>query len=762
MGTMIYRFAILCVIALATPIVAGAQVRWENLHGPTAGSATARRAMLDSAGNTLIVAGSDLFRLDRTGDTLVRIFAGWDPQDDRIREIRIASSGTLYVEHTLYDCSYSSDEIYRSSDGGLTWQNLSCGFEASFQFGEHDAVYFSDPEGTLLQSTDDGAIWRSVAPVDSLPEDGLAAMLVVDRDTILVVAGQALYRCLPSRPSVELLDSTHGITTIAFDDNGGLTALDTDRRVLRSSDGGATWRALDSIAPQPPDDVEDESGDGTMTGQDSVHEDSIGVDVRGVAIGALRSEDDDGTVILATNEAGERRRFVLGFADAHDLWVAPNGTIFDACTEGLLASTDNGLSWTNVAAGPSIVEERHALRESRLDRDALWCAPVELPGGRLVAGAEDGLYASRDGGRTWTLDNPDIVGCVKLRADPIRGSIAVCDTTIWRSDNGGRTWTPTFLWLNDSYVTDVLLLGDGVVLAACSDGILRSTDNGDTWELDKEVFDPEYQRRCDDGWTMETDGAGHVVAASGRHLLSSGDNGATWRHTIFDTLLLDNDNGDDGPDVRFITAADGTVSEHFVDEEEEEAGDGERHGESEPIRFGRMTLALSRAVCSILWLKDGTLLIASTTGVFRSRDGLRWECITNGLYDQSFTSLAIDSTGALLAAAQNGPIYREARAPAAAAPVAVAAPAISVGVAPNPAFEDAVLSFTLPSSGHATLDVIDATGTRVGMLCEDDLGAGEHHYAFPGPARGAVASGVYMARLRTSSGLAMVRFLVVR
>ncbi|MFO7609128.1 MAG: FlgD immunoglobulin-like domain containing protein [Candidatus Krumholzibacteriia bacterium] len=99
-----------------------------------------------------------------------------------------------------------------------------------------------------------------------------------------------------------------------------------------------------------------------------------------------------------------------------------------------------------------------------------------------------------------------------------------------------------------------------------------------------------------------------------------------------------------------------------------------------------------------------------------------------------------------------------------AAPAGLPAAPQLTRVAPNPLNPGTTLDFTMPLAGPVTLAVFDARGRRVALLLERTLPAGEHAVTWDGrgAAGEALASGVYLAVLRTAEGTSARKLVVAR
>jgi len=139
-------------------------------------------------------------------------------------------------------------------------------------------------------------------------------------------------------------------------------------------------------------------------------------------------------------------------------------------------STDGGATWTKVAA--------KGLASPPIGRQAL--AVVAKSGGRIVlAGLQDGLYRSEDGGDNWTRANRDPrITPVGVIADPSNPDlIYVTQTALYRSTDGGRTFdafagAPSgddfqLLWIDPR--------NSKRVFAGVDQGAVVSVDGGVSW-----------------------------------------------------------------------------------------------------------------------------------------------------------------------------------------------------------------------------------------------------------------------------------------
>lgn len=182
---------------------------------------------------------------------------------------------------------------------------------------------------------------------------------------------------------------------------------------------------------------------------------------------------------------GEMTSIVIDPIDRATVYVGSRGG-------GVFKTVDGGLSWQTARDGLTYLPIR-SLAPHPADRDVLY------------AGTDyHGVWKSVDGGASWFeagvgLDegmivfnleidprNPDIVYC------GVAGGVALSIGNVFRSDNGGATWTV----VNQGLVSDggdfsngVLALGldpdspQTLVAGTTFEGVFRTTSSGDSWQV---------------------------------------------------------------------------------------------------------------------------------------------------------------------------------------------------------------------------------------------------------------------------------------
>jgi photosystem II stability/assembly factor-like uncharacterized protein len=141
-------------------------------------------------------------------------------------------------------------------------------------------------------------------------------------------------------------------------------------------------------------------------------------------------------------------------------------TVFAGTADGLFKSTDAGLSFA-----PTVVRGTPVTR-------------IEWPGPALVVTTGHGVLVSGDGGASFSSGTGLPPGAPQALAvssffarDPVLFT-AVGGAGVFRSGDGGQTWTPA--GLEGRRVRDLVWLGP-ILYAATDEGLLRSDDAGRKW-----------------------------------------------------------------------------------------------------------------------------------------------------------------------------------------------------------------------------------------------------------------------------------------
>jgi photosystem II stability/assembly factor-like uncharacterized protein len=186
----------------------------------------------------------------------------------------------------------------------------------------------------------------------------------------------------------------------------------------------------------------------------------------GTSAGAIYSSKDDGRTWQGFTQF--RKDYVIDrmLVDGDHFYVA--GWVLDRPDQGsLFVSDDAGKTWT-LTFNKSI-------------------RAIGVSGDTLVVGALDGVYRSRDFGRTFEPISTGIKDIQSIAIDPENPSYLFIGT--WHlgyySHNGGSTWHAIAKGIiNDSDFFTIVLDGSTVYIGACS-GIYKGSDDGQQYVKEK-------------------------------------------------------------------------------------------------------------------------------------------------------------------------------------------------------------------------------------------------------------------------------------
>jgi photosystem II stability/assembly factor-like uncharacterized protein len=422
--------------------------------------------------------------------------------------------------------------LYRSTDGGDTWHSTTRGLTDlnvtrivfSPSFAADRTIFLTAQDEGLFRSTDGGNTWTGLAGgyasgIFQMSIGGLALSPAYGDDHLLIINYNNLLRSTDGGDS--WTDS--GVP-------GGLVAFSPDfvhdRLVLsegrwRSADGGQTWQPS-AVGLEPTDR-------GAVSLFFSPH---FAADQ---TVYILLKQGYDGPLTLQRSvDAGRSWQSILGGLPAgFELSAAailPNGDLsLSGRDERQVSIPPGSLTWGS---------RRAAVDLTKIDLQDLAVSPE----GTLFAGnAAAGIFKSTDGGRTWVEmafpAREPILGIARLALADNAVLFAAIGTVVERSDDGGQTWTHlpglpmgfeiTTLAVSPRFAQDgIVLLGGNY----SNNQIIRSADGGRTWRA---VFEGDSIEGASDvvGLAFSPDFArDRTVYAwlQDAGLLRSTDGGLTW------------------------------------------------------------------------------------------------------------------------------------------------------------------------------------------------------------------------------------------
>ena len=209
-------------------------------------------------------------------------------------------------------------------------------------------------------------------------------------------------------------------------------------------------------------------------------------------------------------------------------------TLYAGTADGVYRSDDGGAAWRPANAGiPAERVQSIAIEPS--SPNTLYAGTITPTGVASV-----GIFKSVDGGQSWTAANTGLTDPISgiapldveaLAVDPANPGVVLAGTRfsdIFRSADGGATWTPVTLGgFNVGLEVSAFLFDastPGAVLAASTSGLLRSVDDGQSWDFYGDAGVTFFSLAADPT-TPATIYAGNV---NGFGALKSTNGGAHW------------------------------------------------------------------------------------------------------------------------------------------------------------------------------------------------------------------------------------------
>ncbi|MBE7551013.1 MAG: hypothetical protein HS126_08060 [Anaerolineales bacterium] len=277
--------------------------------------------------------------------------------------------------------------------------------------------------------------------------------------------------------------------------------------------------------------------------------------------GLARSEDGGQTWTTSTDGLTDNPIFDLLFIPSAN--AEASGSLWAATRSGPMHSRDGGTSWQLAAGLPPVsalalaaditgrvyigldgagvfaqtVQGWESLTASKVEHKAeslhsaaVLSLVVSADGQQLLAGtAGRGVFASRDGGRTWANSYPgNYVPNLALNPTNPAQAVASLRNQLARTQDGGQSWqTLPVAWASDEIVS-LLWLADGALGAGTGQGRLYySHDGGDSWVEGGAGLPP--------GGVLDLAVAAgstplRLWAATWTGVYTSDDGGQTWRN----------------------------------------------------------------------------------------------------------------------------------------------------------------------------------------------------------------------------------------
>jgi len=188
---------------------------------------------------------------------------------------------------------------------------------------------------------------------------------------------------------------------------------------------------------------------------------------------------------------------------------------------GVFRTLDEGATWQRLPG----------MEQKQVWALTFWGADARV----VAAGAQDGVFLTRDGGEIWTrLSSPGSVWpqpVVSLAFDPRDKNTLYAGTPhlAWKTGDGGATWNRLTRGMKDDsdiFTIDVDPRQRKRLFAGACSGIYSSLDGGGTWSSLERAVGDSFRTYV---IVRAPDRRNLVFAGTSGGLIHSPDGGATWR-----------------------------------------------------------------------------------------------------------------------------------------------------------------------------------------------------------------------------------------
>jgi len=619
----------------------------------------------------------------------------------------ITSNSNGYLFSTTYE------KIFRSSNNGLDWEELTVGVPAIYYyqitFGKTNSIFLAT-SGGLFRSKNLGNDWVRIdsgfidQKINRIANGNDGSIYAVQDSSIYVSQndGEDWFPLnnLPTGRIWDLVSNNSNDLFLTINVLGVSIVIG-----YRSTDNGSTWQQFGSSCPNFFYSIQD-SPDGnlfTVGAQYGVYKSidkgeswNLISSLTGTNCMSFYSED----YIFSGSYTGIRKSINAGadwqlvglpnsYTPIGSLAINSAGYIF-AGTGGSLPevfkTTNHGQTWINISG--------------QFDGIIISGISIDNRGHLFVGSYDGGIYYSNNSGLSWEQRNNGLtslsITCIK--SDQL-GTLFVgtWDAGIFRSTNGGSQWSSIDQGLTAVSVDDIEISNTGNIYLATTDGIFVSNDQGNTWIHLNNGW-PEYTQSI----SLSLDAQGNIFAdAAGTGIFKSTDFGSSW------------------------TLIDSSIYHPILD-----------------ISFNSL----------------GYIFVAGANGVFRSTDsGNNWALFNSGLAEWNCVNKFLqDTDGRIIAGTEDRGVCWTTSVTSIQDAKYIAKEFTLSQNYPNPFNPSTVINYQLPTSGYVTLKVFDVLGNEVATLVDEYRSVGSYEIEF-NPAssikhlpagRQGPASGIYFYRLQ--------------
>ncbi|WP_094678057.1 YCF48-related protein [Hydrocoleum sp. CS-953] len=348
------------------------------------------------------------------------------------------------VTHVELSPNYQQDKtvlivvrnnLYRSSDGGVSWQRITQGLDYSSLLipalelsQQNDGVAFLGTSGDgIYRSSDKGITWQNTSK--GLDELAIDDIIISPTSSKIVLASisDRLYLTQNSGESwKQVFQSKSPIEALGFSNDGKLVIVANTKELLVSGDSGATWQASDRAASGLPLDSPIVAIEPMLGGP--VGSMWLGTQTQGIFQTSDQGKTWTKQAIPIANELVKDIKIIPGSQNEPQLFVSTANT-------GLFYW--DGQEWQPRTQGLIIDSQAEEMEQPSFTE-----LEFSLDGSVTFLAGFDGLFKSEDQGQKWQDLETILRSTVVAMAASNDSTLATVDYVgnINISSDGGQTW----------------------------------------------------------------------------------------------------------------------------------------------------------------------------------------------------------------------------------------------------------------------------------------------------------------------------------
>jgi len=364
-------------------------------------------------------------------------------------------------DHTVF-VSSAGDGVYKSADGGDTWQSINSGLvRLDISTLALSSVHANNGyRHQLLAASASGGVWRfgkdekwQMVLTEGVQVTDFATSTAINQQSY-ILAGDSMGRIWRSADDGRLwqtaseLKENHSVTSIAADQD--IVFVGTPNNGLYGSrDAGATFERVTGLRSVRRRDCQGRDLEAPVA---DLHITSVTISP------------------LSSGPAGARRIFVTTWYD------------------GVFVSDDDGLAWTQWDDGLSCDVQADDMQQAHFRHVAI---DASVDGDTVYwLGAFDGLFRGEGPSPSWQQMETLPLGLIKGMAvtagsEDLAIALATYGGGFYLTPDRGLTWTIGNKGLQTTRLTGLAFspnyAQDGVIYGGASRRLLRSSDNGQSW-----------------------------------------------------------------------------------------------------------------------------------------------------------------------------------------------------------------------------------------------------------------------------------------